>query len=92
MYLSKEIPKKSLENLIFEGLPARYSISGKMRIVVISFCSNQAGLWDAGEFHYITSVDLTKELVDTCYVEVDSITTAFTKKFEVKLIPTIFFV
>lgn len=92
MYLSKEIPKKSQENLIFEGLPARYCISGKMRIVVISLDSNQAGLWDAGEFHHITGVDLTKEIVDTCYVEVDSITTAFTKKFEVKLIPAIFFV
>lgn len=92
MYLSnKEVKKKSEANLIFEGLPARYCISGKMRIVVISFEENQAGVWDSGEFSYITGIELTKELVDTCYVEVDSTTTAFTKRFEIKLFPAILY-
>ncbi len=92
MYLTQEESKKSRENLIYEGLPARYCISGKMRIVVISFGENQAAVWDEDEFLYITGVPLTEELIDTSYIEVDSVTTAFTKKFEIKLIPEIFFV
>ena len=87
---ARHVPK-SEANLIFEGLPARYSISGKIRIVVISFEENQAGVWDSGEFSYITGMTLTEDLVETCYVEVDSTTTAFTKKFEVKLIPAILY-
>lgn len=82
---------KSRETLFFEGLPARYSPSGKIRIVVISFEENQAGVWDSGEFFYITGMTLTNDLVDTCYVEADSATTAFTKKFELKLIPAILY-
>jgi hypothetical protein len=92
MYLSTVTTKKSKEDLILEGLPARYCVSGKMRIVVVSLDENQSGVWDAGEFFYITGIQLTKELIETSYVEVDSVTTAFTSKFEVKLIPEIFFI
>jgi hypothetical protein len=63
-----------------------------VRIVVISFDENQAGVWDSDDFFYVTGVHLTKELTETSYVEVDSVTASLTRRFEIKLIPEIFFV
>lgn len=78
---------KNVINMIYNGLAGRYSRDNKINIIVISEKEEALGLWDSDQFNYWTGQILTKDLVDTSYVEIDS--TANPKEIKIKLIPEI---
>ena len=85
--------KKDVITLLFETLPARYCPAReKMHAVIVSPEEGCSTLWDENTFFEVTRQILTKNFVDTCYVEVDTIDFFGIKKFEVKLIPAILLV
>lgn len=85
--------KKDVTELLFETLPARYCESrDKIHVVIVSPEEGCSSLWDENVFFEVTGQILTKHIIDTCYIEVDTIDFFEIKKFEIKLIPEIFFV
>ncbi|MBP6948978.1 MAG: hypothetical protein KBC41_02890 [Candidatus Pacebacteria bacterium] len=72
-------------------MPARYCESrDKIHVVIVSPEEGCSSLWDENVFFEVTGQVLTKHIIDTCYIEVDTIDFFEMKKFEIKLIPEFF--
>lgn len=81
---------RSVEQLLYNALPARYSEDGTIRIAIVSLIQDTAGVIDDNEYFGLTGKHLTEELVETQYLEVDTVCTFDSKYFEHKIIPAIF--
>ena len=83
--LSMETISNEEIQLISSGMPARNMADGIIRIVVISPKEDQVMVWGPDEFRYVTGQNLTRQLVQECYLEIDSFTEV--KKHTLKFIP-----
>ena len=87
-YTDTELQKES--QLLCEGLAGRYGSDGKVGMLVVSLLEGKFAYFDALEFQDVTGLPLTKVIVDSRYLEVDTVTKGKTQGYTINLIPEIY--